>query len=114
MWSTAEIGIDLGTANLLVYTKDKGIVINEPSVVALNTETKEVLAVGTEAKNMVGKTPANIIAVRPLRDGVIADFDVTSDMLRAVMKKASKKLGKLLSQYSSLTSDAFWVSPWKR
>ncbi|KMK75017.1 rod-share determining protein MreBH [Alkalihalobacillus pseudalcaliphilus] len=93
MWSTAEIGIDLGTANLLVYTKDKGIVINEPSVVALNTETKEVLAVGTEAKNMVGKTPANIIAVRPLRDGVIADFDVTSDMLRAVMKKASKKLG---------------------
>ncbi|WP_413375256.1 rod-share determining protein MreBH [Alkalihalobacillus sp. 1P02AB] len=93
MWSTAEIGIDLGTANLLVYTKDKGIVINEPSVVALNTETKEVLAVGTEAKNMVGKTPANIIAVRPLRDGVIADFDVTSDLLKAVMRKASKKLG---------------------
>ncbi|GAF63124.1 rod-share determining protein MreBH [Alkalihalobacillus trypoxylicola] len=93
MLSTAEIGIDLGTANLLVYTKDKGIVLNEPSVVALNTETKAVLAVGTEAKNMVGKTPANIIAVRPLRDGVIADFDVTTDMLKAVMKKASKKIG---------------------
>ncbi|ADC50142.1 MULTISPECIES: rod-share determining protein MreBH [Alkalihalophilus] len=93
MWSNAELGIDLGTANLLVYSKDKGIVLNEPSVVALNTETRDVLAVGAEAKSMVGKTPANIVAVRPLRDGVIADFDVTASMLRAVMKKASKQLG---------------------
>ncbi|WP_100371750.1 rod-share determining protein MreBH [Bacillus sp. FJAT-45037] len=93
MWSNAELGIDLGTANLLVYSKDKGIILNEPSVVAINTETGEVLAVGAEAKSMVGKTPANVIAVRPLRDGVIADFDVTASMLKAVMKKASKQLG---------------------
>ncbi len=93
MWTNAEIGIDLGTANLLVYSKGKGIILNEPSVVAINIQTKEVLAIGTEAKSMVGKTPANIVAIRPLRDGVIADFDMTASMLKAVMKKASKKLG---------------------
>ncbi|MDV2685806.1 rod-share determining protein MreBH [Alkalihalophilus lindianensis] len=93
MWSNAEIGIDLGTANILVYSKDKGIVLNEPSVVALNTETGDVLAVGAEAKSMVGKTPANVVAVRPLRDGVIADFDVTASLLKEIMKKASKQLG---------------------
>ncbi|WP_409291512.1 rod-share determining protein MreBH [Peribacillus sp. SCS-37] len=93
MFSNSEIGIDLGTANTLVYSKNKGIVLNEPSVVAIDTETKTVLAVGTEAKNMIGKTPGNIVAVRPLKDGVIADFDVTSQMLRQIMKKAGKKLG---------------------
>ncbi|MCM2676803.1 rod-share determining protein MreBH [Alkalicoccobacillus plakortidis] len=93
MFSNAEIGIDLGTANILVYSKDKGIILNEPSVVALNTETRDVLAVGAEAKSMVGKTPSHIVAVRPLRDGVIADFDVTTSMLKAIMKKASKQLG---------------------
>ena len=67
-----EIGIDLGTANILVYTKEKGIILNEPSVVALHIDTKEVYAVGTEAKEMVGKTPANIIATRPMKEGVIA------------------------------------------
>ncbi|KSU61473.1 rod-share determining protein MreBH [[Bacillus] enclensis] len=93
MLSNSEIGIDLGTANILVYSKNKGIILNEPSVVAIDTETKNVLAVGVEAKSMIGKTPGKIVAVRPLKDGVIADFDVTTEMLKQVMKKASKKLG---------------------
>ncbi len=93
MLSNSTIGIDLGTANLLVYSKDKGIIMNEPSVVALNTETNGVLAVGTEAKAMVGKTPSNVVAVRPLKDGVIADYDVTTVLLKTLMKKASKKMG---------------------
>src|SRR5947208_9352056 len=77
-----DIGIDLGTANTLVLVRGKGIVINEPSVVAVNRKTKRVLAVGSEAKRMLGRTPANIVAVRPLKDGVISDFDVTERMLR--------------------------------
>ncbi|MBD8006654.1 rod-share determining protein MreBH [Bacillus norwichensis] len=93
MFSSTEIGIDLGTANVLVYTKNKGIILNEPSVVAVNTDTKQVIAVGAEAKEMIGKTPASITAVRPLQDGVIADFDITSQMLKQVMKKAGKTLG---------------------
>ncbi|MEH7094512.1 rod-share determining protein MreBH [Neobacillus vireti] len=93
MLSNFDIGIDLGTANILVYSKSKGIVLNEPSVVVIDTETKNVVAVGIEAKEMIGKTPEKIIAIRPLKDGVIADFDVTTEMLKNVMRKASKKLG---------------------
>lgn len=93
MLSNAEIGIDLGTANTLVYSKNKGIIFNEPSVVAIDIVTNKVLAVGLEAKNMIGKTPGHIIAIRPLKDGVIADFDVTAQMLQEIMKKASKALG---------------------
>jgi rod shape-determining protein MreB len=93
MLSTIEIGIDLGTANTLVYSKNKGIVLNEPSVVAIDVDTKNVLAVGKEAKDMIGKTPGKIVAIRPLKDGVIADFDVTTEMLKHIMKKASKKAG---------------------
>jgi rod shape-determining protein MreB and related proteins len=93
MLSTTEIGIDLGTANTLVYSKNKGVALNEPSVVAIDTETKNVLAVGKEAKEMIGKTPGKIVAIRPLKDGVIADFDVTTEMLKHIMKKASKKGG---------------------
>lgn len=93
MFSNAEIGIDLGTANVLVYSKTKGIVLNEPSVVAIDINTKQVVAVGIEAKEMIGKTPQNIIPIRPLRDGVIADYDVTSQMLKALLKKVSKKIG---------------------
>ncbi|AXI08381.1 rod shape-determining protein [Oceanobacillus zhaokaii] len=93
MFSNAEIGIDLGTANILVYSKTKGIVLNEPSVVAIDINTKQVVAVGIEAKEMIGKTPQNIIPIRPLRDGVIADYDVTSQMLKALLKKVSKKIG---------------------
>ncbi|WP_062105718.1 rod-share determining protein MreBH [Bacillus niameyensis] len=93
MFSNTEIGIDLGTANILVYTKNKGIILNEPSVVAVQTSNKQALAVGSEAKSMIGKTPGSIVAVRPLRDGVIADFDITSQLLKEIMKKASKTLG---------------------
>lgn len=83
-----DMGIDLGTANTLVYMGEKGIIVNEPSVVAINTQTKEVLAVGNEAKDMIGRTPGNIVAIRPMRDGVIADFDVTQAMLRYFINKA--------------------------
>ncbi|MFA1822088.1 rod-share determining protein MreBH [Virgibacillus oceani] len=93
MLSTAEIGIDLGTANILIYSKSKGIVLNEPSVVAIDVNTKDVVAVGSEAKEMVGKTPQNIIPIRPLKDGVIADYDVTAQMLKEFLKKVSKKVG---------------------
>ena len=81
-WLSSDIGIDLGTANTLVYVKDQGIVLREPSVVAVQAGTNRVLAVGDEAKRMLGRTPANIVAVRPLKDGVIADFEVTEAMLR--------------------------------
>lgn len=90
MLSNTEIGIDLGTANTLVYSKNKGIVFNEPSVVAIDIETNKVLAVGVDAKNMIGKTPGNIVAIRPLKDGVIADFEVTAQMLREIMKKQAR------------------------
>ncbi|PJI07132.1 MULTISPECIES: rod shape-determining protein [Clostridium] len=86
-----DMGIDLGTANTLVYVKGKGIVLREPSVVAINTYNKEVLAVGNEAKQMIGRTPGNIVAIRPLKDGVIADFDVTENMLKSFITKISAK-----------------------
>ena len=82
-----DIGIDLGTANTLVFIKGQGIVIDEPSVVAIQKNTNKVLAVGEEAKNMLGRTPGNIIAIRPLKDGVIADFDITQEMLKYFIRK---------------------------
>lgn len=82
-----DIGIDLGTANTLVYVKGKGIVINEPSVVAMNQRTKQIVAIGTEAQRMVGRTPTHIVATRPLVDGVISDFEVTEQMLRYFIDK---------------------------
>ena len=87
-----DIGIDLGTANTLVYVKGKGIVINEPSWVAIERKTRRVLAIGAEAKEMVGRTPANIVAIRPLRDGVISEFDVTEAMLDYFIKKAHSQM----------------------
>ena len=87
MGFTDEVGIDLGTANVLVYIKGKGVVLNEPSVVAINKDTNEILAVGEEARQMLGRTPANIVAVRPLRDGVISDYDVTERMLKYFIRK---------------------------
>lgn len=83
-----EVGIDLGTANVLVYIKRRGIVLNEPSVVAINRDTDEIMAVGEEARLMLGRTPANIIAVRPLRDGVISDYDITERMLKYFIRKS--------------------------
>ncbi len=87
MGFTEEVGIDLGTANVLIYVDGKGIVLQEPSVVAINTDTKEILAVGSEAQRMIGRTPGNIAAIRPLRDGVISDYDVTERMLQYFIKK---------------------------
>ncbi len=86
----SDLGIDLGTANTLVYVRNKGIVVNEPSVVAIDTFKREVLAVGNEAKEMIGRTPGNIVAIRPMKDGVIADFDITQSMLKYFIKKAIK------------------------
>ena len=91
MWfwkAGTDIGIDLGTATVLVYVKGKGIVLKEPSVVAINTSNGKVLAVGEEARKMIGRTPGNIIAVRPLKDGVISDYDMTEKMIKAVINKA--------------------------
>ena len=82
-----DIGIDLGTANVLVYIKGKGIVLREPSVVAVDKDTNQVLAVGEEARQMIGRTPGNIVAIRPLREGVIADYDITESMLRHFIEK---------------------------
>lgn len=82
-----EVGIDLGTANVLVYIKGKGIVLCEPSVVAINNDTDEILAVGEEARQMLGRTPANIVAIRPLRDGVVSDYDITERMLKYFIRK---------------------------
>ena len=88
-----DIGIDLGTANTLVHVRDRGIVISEPSVVAIDQRTKRVLAIGAEAKRMLGRTPANIVAVRPLRDGVISDFDVTEQMIKYFVHKVHDRVG---------------------
>lgn len=91
-----DIGIDLGTANTLVYVRGKGITINEPSVVAVNQKTGRVVAVGTDAKNMLGRTPGHIVAVRPLVDGVISDFEVTEEMITYLINKAQKDNKKLI------------------
>lgn len=91
-----DIGIDLGTANTLVYLHGKGIVLNEPSVVAVNTKTGRVVAVGRDAKQMLGRTPGHIVAVRPLVDGVISDFEVTEEMITYLLNKAQKDNKKLL------------------
>lgn len=103
-----DIAIDLGTANTLVYVKGKGIVIREPSVVAINTENNSVKAVGEEAKQMIGRTPGHIVAIRPMKDGVIADFHITQSMLKYFIKQASKNasVGKpriLISVPSGIT-----------
>jgi rod shape-determining protein MreB len=90
IWSK-DIGIDLGTANTLVHVKGKGIVVREPSVVAINKRNGNILAVGDEAKNMIGRTPGDIVAIRPMKDGVIADFETTQNMLKYFIRKALKK-----------------------
>ena len=87
---TKDIGIDLGTANTLVYMRGKGIIIREPSVVAVDTRTDRAKYVGQEAKDVIGRTPGSIVAVRPLKDGVIADFDITTTMLQEFIRKALK------------------------
>ncbi|MFA9262787.1 MAG: rod shape-determining protein [Undibacterium sp.] len=93
---TQDIGIDLGTANTLVYVRGRGIVINEPSVVAINQRTGQILAIGREAKKMVGKTPGHIVAIRPLVDGVVSDFEITQQMLRYFIGKVTEGNFKFL------------------
>lgn len=88
-----DLGIDLGTANTLVFVKGKGIVVREPSVVALQTDTKQIVAVGNDAKNMIGRTPGNIVALRPMKDGVIADYETTATMMKHYISKAVKNKG---------------------
>ncbi|MBS4215484.1 MULTISPECIES: rod shape-determining protein [Neobacillus] len=90
---TKDLGIDLGTANTLVYVKGKGIVTREPSVVAMQTDTKHIVAVGNDAKNMIGRTPGNVVAVRPMKDGVIADFEITAIMMKHLFREAQKNKG---------------------
>ncbi|MEH7354267.1 rod shape-determining protein [Neobacillus drentensis] len=85
-----DLGIDLGTANTLVYVKGKGIVLREPSVVAMQTDTKSIVAVGNDAKNMIGRTPGNVVAMRPMKDGVIADFETTASMMKHHIRQAQK------------------------
>ncbi|MEK4426399.1 rod shape-determining protein [Solibacillus sp. FSL K6-1523] len=88
-----DVGIDLGTANTLVFLKGKGIVLREPSVVAKNTKTGDIVAVGNDAKNMIGRTPGSIVAIRPMKDGVIADFEITTAMIQYYLKEAMKASG---------------------
>ncbi|MBU7593738.1 MULTISPECIES: rod shape-determining protein [Bacillaceae] len=88
---TRDLGIDLGTANTLVFVKGKGIVVREPSVVALQTDTKQIVAVGNDAKNMIGRTPGNVVALRPMKDGVIADYETTATMMKYYIKQATTK-----------------------
>jgi rod shape-determining protein MreB len=90
-----DLGIDLGTANTLVYVRGRGIVIQEPSVVAIDADTKQILAVGSEAKQMIGRTPGNIAAIRPMKDGVIADFEITQNMLKYFIARAQPRAALL-------------------
>ncbi|MDR1137268.1 MAG: rod shape-determining protein, partial [Synergistaceae bacterium] len=95
MWGK-DIGIDLGTATVLIFIKDKGVVLQEPSVVAMDQNSGKILAVGDDAKLMIGKTPGNVIAVRPLKDGVIADYSMTEIMLRLFIKKVTKGIERIV------------------
>ena len=90
---TRDLGIDLGTANTLVYVKGKGVVLREPSVVALQTDTKQIVAVGSDAKQMIGRTPGNVVALRPMKDGVIADYETTATMMKYYIKQTKKSNG---------------------
>ncbi|WP_064092505.1 rod shape-determining protein [Rossellomorea aquimaris] len=93
MFGTKDLGIDLGTANTLVYVKGKGIIVREPSVVALQTDNKQIVAVGNDAKNMIGRTPGNVVALRPMKDGVIADYETTATMMKYYIKQATRSTG---------------------
>ena len=93
-----DIGIDLGTANVLIYLKGQGVVLNEPSVVAIDSNSKKALAVGNEARDMLGRTPGEVKAIKPMKDGVIADFDITEVMLDHFIRKAGGK--SFLRNYS--------------
>jgi rod shape-determining protein MreB len=109
-----DIGIDLGTANTLVYLKGSGLIINEPSVVAINQRSKEVLAIGNEAKRMVGRTPGHIVAIRPLVDGVVSDFEVTEQMLRYFISKVHRRRFSLMPRPRVLIGIPYGVTEVER
>jgi len=109
---SSDLAIDLGTANTLVYAKGKGIVVNEPSIVAINKNTGEVEAVGKEAKEMLGRTPGNIVAIKPMKDGVIADFKVTEKMLNYFIQKAHNR--KMLVHPRIVIGVASEITPGER
>ena len=100
-----DLGIDLGTSNTLICVRNKGIILNEPSVVALNTKTKDIFEVGDKAKKMLGRTPGSIQTIRPLKNGVIADYEITEKMLRTFYKKVNQKKG--MSSYYLCTSRCY-------
>lgn len=97
-----SLGIDLGTANTLVFVRGKGVIVNEPTVVAINNETGDIVAVGNEARDMIGRTPGNISVVRPMKDGVIADYDTTATMMKYYLQKARKNRGGLFGTKPSV------------
>ncbi len=99
-----DMGIDLGTATVLVYMKGKGVILNEPSVVAIDRNKNRVLAVGQEAREMIGRTPGNIVAIRPMRDGVISDYDITEKMLKYFIGKACGKKKNICTKGSNMYS----------
>ncbi|MCP2035064.1 rod shape-determining protein MreB [Planomicrobium sp. HSC-17F08] len=105
-----DVGIDLGTANTLVFIKDQGIVLREPSVVAKNTNTGDIVAVGENARNMIGRTPASIVAIRPMKDGVISDFDTTSAMIRHYLQAALKTAGRSWSKPNVMVCVPFGIT----
>src|SRR5690625_2597558 len=94
VFAKAEIGIDLGTSNILIYENSKGIVLNEPAIIVIDSKTDKVVAVGSEAKDMVGKTPENLVALRPLTNGIINDFDLTAELLKRLLKKSIPSVRK--------------------
>lgn len=104
MITKMTLGIDLGTANILIHTNEKGMIINEPAIVAYHTDTQEVVAVGSPAKEMIGKTPKNIVTIQPIQSGVIADFDMASQLLKHLLKIASKMLGMSIRKPTVIAS----------
>src|SRR5690242_20947448 len=103
---SSDLAIDLGTANTLVFARSKGVVVNEPSIVAINKSNGEVVAVGREAKEMLGRTPGNVVAIKPMKDGVIADFKVTEKMLTYFIQK-DRKSTRLNSSHMSISYAVF-------
>jgi rod shape-determining protein MreB len=113
-WVSNDIAIDLGTANTLVYVKGRGIVLNEPSVVAVEKASGKVVAVGKDAKAMLGRTPGEIVAIRPLKDGVIADFEITEIMLREFIERVQKNrfLARLVRWPNPSPPPSAWDCRW--
>ena len=109
-FGSRDVGIDLGTANTLVFIKGKGIVLREPSVVAKNVQNGDIVAVGNDAKNMIGRTPGSIVAIRPMKDGVIADFDTTSAMIEYYLKNAMKSSGMSWSKPNVMICVPFGIT----